>query len=228
MAQEQLPHEKTPVTRQQMADAMYTAWVRYFGTTPSKPTIQVLMAQWALETGEGKSMHNFNVGNVKSRDGDGHNFTYFACWERLSKASAEAMQAADPGRVKITRYYSDGKCKVWFYPEHPACRFRAFKTLERGLIDHLAILSNHKAFKKAWPAVRAGDPKLYAKLLKEARYYTAPLHDYTKGVLFWFQVYNSIELPEAPMMSKEEQEQIKGWISRSLQRVSSAGRTEEE
>lgn len=228
MAQE-LAHEKTVVTRQDMANAIFWAWHRYFGDYPSKATVQVLMAQWALETGEGKSMHNFNVGNVKSREGDGYDYTYFSCWERLSKTRAEAMQAASPGTVKITKYEPNkAVCKVWFYPKHPACRFRAFKTLEEGLINHLAILSNHKSFKKAWPAVRGGDPRRFAELLKQAGYYTATVQSYLKGVMWWFRVYDSIELPEPPFMTKEEQKQVKGWISRSLQGMAFVGRTEEE
>jgi hypothetical protein len=220
-------HKKTPITRKEMVDATYLAWCRYFGSHPSKDTLRVLLAQWAHETGEGKAMHNYNVGNVKSREGDGHDYTYFACWEILSKERAEKMQKEDPNRVKIVRYEPNDKCRVWFYPEHPGCRFRAFETLEEGLVDHLAILSNHSAFKKAWPAVRTGDPRLFAKLLKEARYYTASYEAYVKALLWWFDVYKNIVVPTPPILHKEEQDKIKAMVAFSLKNLSSVDRGEE-
>lgn len=148
-APRRLPNSLTHATPSDMYGALDRAWVKKFDTDPRPEQLLVLLAQWALETGRGASMHAWNVGNVKGRiDGsDGHSWTFFSCDEVIN------------GKV------------VWFHPDEPGCCFRAYDTLEEGVADYLEEL--WRRFHSAWTAVLGGDPGQFGHLLKLARYYTA-------------------------------------------------------
>ncbi len=146
----------TPVTAPEMIASLRAAWQAQFGQTPADRSLFVLVAQWALETGWGKAMHAYNVGNIKSVAGDGRDYTYFACDEVLG------------GKV------------VWFHPDDAGCRFRAYPSLDAGVADYLATVAHR--FAGAWGAVVAGDPNAYAHLLKQERYYTASEASYAAGL----------------------------------------------
>ena len=161
---------RTPVTALVMYDALERAWVANFGDFPKRESLLVLLAQWAIETGRGAGMHNFNVGNVKSVAGDGHDFTFFTCNEIMGIVAAHHAVLASPLAEIEWESQERMVASVLFHPAHPACRFRAFETLEAGVIDHLAFLA--RKFKTSWAAVVAGDPALFAHLLKLNGYYT--------------------------------------------------------
>lgn len=57
-----VPVQKTPMSGSEAADAISTAWTKRYGSPPSKETLSILTAQWALETGHGKLMCNYNFG----------------------------------------------------------------------------------------------------------------------------------------------------------------------
>lgn len=186
---EELPARRTPATAQEVFSALGRAWRSRFSEEAKKESLLVLLAQWALETGRGKSMWNYNIGNVKGRpDGsDGRSWTFFACNEILSVRAANAMVAKAGLRETgtgekdaVITSTKDGMATVWFYPNHPACCFRAFRTLDEGAVDYLELL--HRRFASAWPAVLAGDPVQFARLLKAARYYTADENHYARGL----------------------------------------------
>jgi hypothetical protein len=65
--------EKTPSTPQQVFEALACAWRKQLGKEPKRESLLVLLAQWAFETGRGKSQWNFNLGNSKGKPdgGDG-------------------------------------------------------------------------------------------------------------------------------------------------------------
>lgn len=215
-----LSDAKTPVTRQEVLEALWNAWISYFNSIPKRESIWILMSQWALETGWGQSMHCFNMGNAKSRDGDGYDFTYFACNEILHKRSAEAAQKMNPTTAKITKYRTDGTCIIWFYPDHPGCRFRAFRSLQEGAADHLALLV--RRFHKAWPAVYNGDPRQFAHMLKVQGYYTADEVTYTNTLL---KVFNKIakdpklNYDNLPILTESEKEAISNMVGMSLRKM---------
>jgi hypothetical protein len=206
---ERLPDKKTQVSRQAVLEALWKAWMVYFNAVPKKESIWVLMSQWALETGWGRSMHCFNMGNAKSRKGDGYNYTYFKCNEIFRTKSAERYQARDPEHAKITSYRDDGTAIIWFYPDHPACRFRAFRTIHEGAYDYLSMLV--KRFHMAWPAVVEGSPAKFAHLLKVQGYYTADEREYTDTLT---KVYHMIaedsrlRYGSLPFMTEDEKRQL--------------------
>lgn len=212
---EELPDVKTEVTPQEMALALWEAYHRYFNSYPKKDSIKILLAQWALETGWGKSMHCYNVGNAKCRPNAEYNWCYFKCNEILPTVRlAEKLAAADPDKVKITKLRSDGTCIVWFYPKHPWCCFKAFKTLEDGAYDHLKMVV--KQFGRAWTHAVAGDPVAYSRALKKQGYYTADEASYTRTLKSVFDKLDSLELPEAPLFSEEERKELLNRVALSI------------
>jgi hypothetical protein len=215
----ELPDQKTVATREEVLEALWRAWLVCFGEAPKKESIWILMSQWALETGWGKSMHCFNFGNVKSREGDGFDFCYFACNEILKNSVAQKYQAANPDTAKITSVRSDGTSIIWFYPKHPGCRFRAFETLFEGAIDHLVLI--RKRFNQSWPAVLAGDPAQYGHMLRVQKYYTADESSYVATLSSVFKTLSRMAFdytalptsPEVLELSEAQTERLAGTLS---------------
>ncbi|MEB2312625.1 MAG: hypothetical protein OZ921_06565 [Sorangiineae bacterium] len=56
---------RTPLEPGEAARALSRAWREVTGAEPSPHTLGALYAQWALETGRGRSMIGFNFGNLK-------------------------------------------------------------------------------------------------------------------------------------------------------------------
>lgn len=212
---------RTPATPQDIAFEMYKAYRSFFGNPhPNPDSIRVLMAQWALETGWGKSMWCYNIGNAKSRPGDGYDHCFFRCNEILSRRTAERL-AKESSLATITKYRDDGLCVVWFDPKHRYCRFRAFRDLFDGTYDHLKMLVT--IFDESWKYVEAGDPAEYSRALKRQGYYTADERQYTRVLTSVFRKLASIELPKAPLLTEEEAKENMNTVFISLQDI-----TEEE
>lgn len=144
-------------------------WVKLFGVVPTKRQIGVLWSQNALETGLMAAMWCNNIGNVK----------YVA-------------QAGDTEAIKYCMLRNVWEIvndkRITFQPPHPATWFRAFDTLEEGVAFFFDLLRN-KRYKIAWGAVEAGDPALFAKLLRQQGYYTASEADYRTAMLRYFNSF---------------------------------------
>lgn len=61
---------RTYVSESQMASAIIEAWTEMFGSVPTKQQVSMMLAQNALETGNRKSMWNYNVGNITTSGHD--------------------------------------------------------------------------------------------------------------------------------------------------------------
>jgi hypothetical protein len=215
----ELPDKLTPVTKAEVIEAFWLAWGNYFGQYPErKESVWVLVAQWALETGWGKSMHNYNMGNAKSRPGDGFDYQFFKCNEVLPLKRAQAMAAASP-LAKITTIRSNGTAIVWLYPKHPGCRFRAFKTLLDGVVDHLHLVAQR--YHKAWPYIIAGDPAEYSKALKRQGYYTADEALYTKAIKGCFNAVakEPFDYEALPVLTDHEASHLKNLVAYTQMQV---------
>lgn len=208
---------KTPITKEEAIEALWNGYLQYFASPPTPECIQVIAGQWGLETGWGVSMHAWNYGNVKSIEGDGFDYVYFACNELLSRASADAYFAKDPQHTKIQAYRDDGNAWIWFYPKHPGCRFRAFVSPEEGAADHIGLLVKH--FPAAMRAAQAGDPILYAHALRESHYYTADESAYSKGLVGCMRTVQGlpVNFENLPAMTDAQREQIEGWRSMAFE-----------
>ena len=189
------PLRHTPVT----AAEFYAALKRALPELPPS-SLCVLMAQSALETGRWKHCYNFNLAGQKASEKLPH--TYFTTTEVLARSAAEKYVSRStvgaPCWIKpqstmptITAQDSKGvesplataapeRVTVVFAPKHPAARFRAYDTLDEGMLAYISLL--RKRFAGAWPAVENGDPTLFAHRLKELGYYTAPVAQYAAGL----------------------------------------------
>lgn len=143
----EVPDALTPCTVQELYAALTDAWTERFKAPPSRASMLVLIAQWAEETGWGKSMHCYNIGNAKHVHGDGRAWCTFPCTERLEGVV-----------VKLD-------------PPDVGCRFRAYPSLAAGAGDYLVSLTER--FAGAWPAVLAGDVRRFAAEFAREDYYTA-------------------------------------------------------
>jgi hypothetical protein len=161
---------KTPASPKEMFAAFQSAWPE-----GSRESILVLMAQWGIETADGASMWNYNVGNVKRMKG----YPYMM--------------------LKNVPEYINGK-KEYFNPPHPQTHFRAFDSLSDGVAEYLAVMRGR--FAQAWPFVENGDPEAFSNKLAnlvykkpdgteyKRSYYTAKEGDYTKALRQRFNAFN--------------------------------------
>lgn len=213
----ELPAQKTPVTKEDLLLVLWQAWCQIFGEEPKKESICVLGGQWALEVAWGKSMWGFNLGNVKSVEGDGHDYQFFGCGEELPLSVAQHAVHDSP-LVKVVRTYMRGTTQmasVWVEPKHPWCRFRAFHNLLEGAVDYVKLLN--KRFQKSWPAVIAGDPVQFSHMLKVQRYYTADEAVYTKTLKSTFRTMMKVNVTFVhPGLSDDQKTRIQNLVSLTM------------
>jgi hypothetical protein len=208
---------KTPISKQDLLLALWQAWYQIFGDEPKKESLCVLGGQFALETGWGKSMWCQNLGNIKSVEGDGHDYCFFGCGEELPLSVAQHAVHDSP-LVTVKRTYAVGSTQmasVWINPKHPWCRFRAFNTLLEGAVDYVKLLN--KRFQKAWPAVIAGDPDQFAHYLKVQHYFTADEGQYTATLKSTFKTMMGVDVEfKHPDLSDDQKTQIQNLVSLTM------------
>jgi hypothetical protein len=216
-----LPDVITTCTPEQMFHALALAWVNMFDEVPKINSILVLLCQWVLETGWGKSCHCWNVGNFKSSDGDGYDYVYYKCDERYDPVQAQhyinnvgkRSDGSGLSNVALESKNKDGTWTVYFWPDHPVSRFRASNTIEDGVKIYLSSMFNR--FSKAWPAVLAGNPDAFVHLLKIQGYFTADEEQYRKTE---HSVFNTLsvkhfDMSDLPILSDDHRAQIEGLIA---------------
>lgn len=151
-----VPHRLTPASPREVFDALHEAWRAVIVTpNPSNESLLVLLAQWGIETGNGRSLHNYNLGNAKRIKGEPWTMLNHV-WEIIE------------GR------------RVIFEPPHPQTHFRAFASLAEGAREYLEMM--HQRFAASWPEVLEGDAAGFAHALKRQRYYTADEHAYARAL----------------------------------------------
>lgn len=192
--------KKTPVSSAEIIPALRGAWFRFFGNWPSEDSVCILAAQWALETGRGASMMNYNCAGIKA-SGD-QDCTFYATQENLPRAIAARYVANSTANEPCEIAKDDGgtNVRVRFLANHPMTKFRAYANLEDGCFDYVALLQ--RRFALSWPAVMTGDPVAFAKLLKKQGYYTAEEADYARLMKSLFEdmkkVFAKLPVPQSP------------------------------
>lgn len=165
---QRVQRKQTYIPQNEMKNSISRSWKRLFGYDPSSDQVAMIMAQNALETGHRKSMYNYNVGNITT-DGKVHN--YF-------------------DDLKTKEQMSPGK---W---EEKYLKYRAYNSLDEGVIDYLNFLSKNKRYQKAWQHIENPNPEKYSKELKRAGYYTANEPQYTAGIKNLFRQYSGSKLDQ--------------------------------
>lgn len=172
--------ELTPLTPAAVIEALYWGFVAVVGRHPSDRELCCHVAQWALETGHGKSCHRNNLGNLKAAASYTGLVTYFGCNEVLKGKVCwfhPTLERAWPGH------------NAWIlaHPQSTAndnqCRWQAFMTLADGAAAQLKFFQRRP---RSFQAASTGNPRTFAHALKLDRYYTAHEEDYyIGGKLVW-------------------------------------------
>ncbi len=102
--------KKTHLTMDEASSSLSNAFQKLTGNVPSRDTLRILTAQWAHETGGGKSMLNYNFGGIKGTGPTG-----------LSIAA------------KTHEGYGDSEVTI---RDH----FRAYESADDGATDYVSLL----------------------------------------------------------------------------------------
>lgn len=211
---QELPDQITKISVQDMLYSLALAWYELFSAYPSKESLLVLLAQTSLETGQYKSVHCWNFGNIKGAENDGFDYTFFKCNELVKLQTAKNMvnsSIKDGGFAQITGVRPDGFAWIWFYPKNKYCRFRAFSSANEGCVMYLSFLKKKYSKSPAvWNSILQGDPAGFCHYLKLNNYYTADETIYTRGVVNLFNQFKKLEydLEKLPIFSEDEKEKI--------------------
>jgi len=100
----------TPIAPDDAGAALSKAYTTVTGSKPKPAVLNLLLAQWGLETGNGKSVHNFNFANQKSAGGD------------------EYYQEFEAGEI------DDGQ------EQKSVMHFAAYKTIDDGALAYVKLL----------------------------------------------------------------------------------------
>ena len=217
-----LPDLVTPVDAAELGACFYRVWLEDLrGSAPNREAIIILLAHWAVETGRGSKCHRFNVGNAKASVGGPYDYTFFACGEELSLATAEREAAKDPRVVILRKYVYGGRslASCHIMPKHPWSCFRAFDDLLSGAADHLSLI--HRRYPDAFLAALANHPQGYAVELKRRGYYTASVEQYSAalvGSVPWAKKQlDRSDWSSLPGLSSWEIERVNGVVALSAQ-----------
>ena len=143
---------RTPMSPQDFWPNLDARFALKAGQDPTRGQLLILAAQWCLETANGQSMVQWNVGNVKHVDGDGLDWTSFTTTE-----------------------YIDGQAHVMTQ------LFKAYPSCEAGIDAYLGMFLGGR-YSNAWPFVLDADPTGFVHALHVRGYFTAPEAGYLAGV----------------------------------------------
>lgn len=161
-----VPDQLTPLAPDESTVALHDGFGEVLQYSPSDPALALLWAQWALETGRGRSMHMRNFGNIKAGPQYEGYYCQFRCNEYLREKVA--------GVSKLVLR--------WFDPPHPQTNFRAYLKALAGATDYVRFLATKPRYARAWACVLEGNPPGFVHELKVAGYFTAHEAPYLRAV----------------------------------------------
>lgn len=176
---------RTYISDSQMAAAISSGWQKLFGEQPTQDQIAMVLAQNALETGNRKSMWNYNVGNITT---SGKDYNYFD--------DLTTSEQVSPGK--------------W---EKKNLKYRAYNSLEEGVLDYLKFLSS-KRYQNAWQHIINPNPIAFSKELKRSGYYTANEAPYTAGITKLFNQYSKNKYNPAEKPVEDEYSDILAYLAK--------------
>lgn len=192
---------RTPCDPAELGRALYLASLSLLNAPLTRPAVDLLLAQWGLETGRGRSCYSWGLGNVKATPAWQGDHCERYCNELLTEQQArDALTRAtllpDGTLDVILGGVVGGKRIVNFYPPNPATWFRAFDSIEAGALDYLSILADR--FASAWRYLELGDAPGFALALSKARYYTADPKSYAAGLVSLQREYSHLAIDLSP------------------------------
>ena len=177
-----VPDKVTPLSLEDGLDALAAGYRRTMGgPIDSARTFAALGAQLCLESGNFKKAHCFNWGNHKTpHDWEGL-YCQFKCDELFDQHTAQA--AINLGPCVVTQWKSGPLQRVILIPPHPWTSFVAFETAEDGTADYVRLLACEDRYRAAWHEAIMGRFDAFSHALHAARYYTAEVLTYTRGLV---------------------------------------------
>jgi len=150
--------------RQAWANALYTA------TTNALPFLSprskaLILAHAALETGYGPYRKD-----SAARCNNIFNVTTGSQWLKDGKPFCTG------GDVTYSQLTAEGK------PTPITQKWRSYPSVEAALLDYWAFLGSTSGYRAAREALERADAAEFARLLREAHYYDAPLAQYVAGL----------------------------------------------
>jgi flagellum-specific peptidoglycan hydrolase FlgJ len=153
--------QSTPMSGEQAAGYLQRAWrQQHNGQNPPNGALEVLLAQWALETGRGRRMLNYNFGGIKA-----------------------------VGAGFRTRYGTTEGDRVAGTATRQQLWFQAYGNADEGARHFVRILTQgmHRgAFAAYMQEIANGNGstagRTYAERLKASGYYTGNMEDYARNV----------------------------------------------
>ena len=132
------------------------------GSPPSSATLELLWAQWALETSRGQAMYGNNFAGIKA-----------GARGSASLAAGERPQTRGSALLSTTEGHGASARRV-------RDRFRTYATPEEGARDYVGLLV--RRYPEAFAALRQGDLERFAAGLQRGRYFTANPESYRNAL----------------------------------------------
>jgi hypothetical protein len=162
---QEVPNKLTPLTPEQAAKALADGYKLVTGHLPSKRILSLLIGQTALETGNWKSLHNYNFGNAKASGSDPF-YQFFRCSE------------------------IENGVEVFYDPPHPTCKFTAHPTAAEGAAHYIRVLQKRAHW---WKGLQTGTVQGFIEGLTTApKYFTASPSLYLKVLTDRAATYSSL------------------------------------
>ncbi len=190
-----VPRVKTEASTAQMSQAISESWHDLFGEVPSNEQVALVLAQNSLETGNRKSMWNYNIGNITT-NGKGQ-YDYYD--------DLPTKEQIKPG--------------VW---KTMNLKYRSYPSLKAGVSDYLKLLSG-KRYSNAWEHIKNPDPVAFSKALKSSGYYTANEAPYTKTLTKLYNQYSK-NVPTSQAIP-ENDNSLNNLLDKYLQMVAASNKT---
>ena len=133
----------------QMFSAIIIAWQQVFGTKPTLNQIANTWSQIAIETGRGKYILNYNVGNINWTKGNAHDY-YMTTDDKSVNGNP-----AEREKFRVPR--------------------RAYDSLVDGVKDYLTLLKHRPGVLGA--LMQNGSPQEFSHALADVKYYDPYVRD---------------------------------------------------
>ena len=197
-----VPDIITPITAPELLEALRVQYFQNFDGELNPAACAVFCAQSALETGNWRSIHCYNIGNIKAASAYDGLYCRYRC--------SEIIQGLEK----------------WFDPPSQQCNFRAYEDLDSAVLDYLTFLQNRTRFVPAWAAAVAGDPGAFVRALKAGGYFTATEEPYERAVVWLQRKFLAMISPEVepPPHEDHEWERLRGVVAANQFDVSSDDR----
>lgn len=143
----------TPMQPEEAAQHLSDAWEKVLGKPPPDEALALLWAQWALETGRGRWMVDFNFAGVKGKAPRGGSAVWWT------------SEGSDDDARRVRRVRS---------------RFRAYRSAEEGARDYVGMLK--RRYPEAIRAARRGDAQGFVHALAKRGYFTSEPDAYCRAL----------------------------------------------